>query len=499
MKKMKWFVTALLALSIWAACRKTDRAAGLPVPEDHTGKFFNRHPPDDPLVTVLQQKMQRENAQQPFIENIIRQIGYPRWDMAMVVQQESPADRGQSGDSSIVYIPFVRDSQNVVNAALLFKLSSADTSYQYLADWQYAGYGFDTTGPGLNARDIFHLFARFDGAVFGRSEFKITDGRIFGRPQGEVSRVRLRPAAITTRNNVLVYTTICDLYDHCWAPDGTVPCTECTTSCPQYIYTTVECTSGWVDNGWTPASGGSGGSGTGGGSTGGGGGYPPPTCGSVTTRTDQDPVCGPGWVPPESGTSTPPEPIDSMLGRYYSKIKTTVDSLLAKSIRLNWEHSMIIVMKGDSIYLRNEKTSQDSLSTGVDFQLGPDEILLGYVHAHSSSSLNLNDRSSPSGSDVKALSLKLTKNFVQLTECGNAAYALVIEDPAKAKKFLDSLARYDIDSRLRDSALKAADWFPNWQNATLGALRDVLGQSTKNGIGLYKTTDPMRKSWIKLN
>ncbi|MBL7729803.1 MAG: hypothetical protein JNM88_01385 [Chitinophagaceae bacterium] len=474
--------------------------AAPPVPDGGKAeKFFNRHAADDPLVKSILLKMQRENNQHPFIENIIAKVGYPHWDKAIVMQKVNKTGRVSTDDSSIVYIPFVRDSQNYVNSLLLFKLSPEDTSYQYLSDWQYAEFGFDSTGTGWNAKDVFHLFANFDRAVFGRTNFLITDGRIFGRQENEQTLIKLRPTASQGRNNILVYTTVCDLVDHCWAPEGTVPCQECTTGCSQYIYTTIECTTGWVDDGWTTGGGGTGSGGTGGGSTGGGGGYPPPECGGVAPLTEVDPNCGPGWVPPGGPVFPPAEPIDSMLGRYYSRIKTRVDSLLTKSLLLNWEHSMILVKKGDSIYLKNEKTSQDSLSTEVNFSLGAGEILLGYIHCHSSASSNVNDRSAPSGSDVKALLLYLSKNFTQMTECGNAAYAMVVEDSARAKKFLDSLSRHDLDARIRDSALTIPGWFSNWQNATQVALKNVLGQSTKSGIGLYKTTDPMRKSWIKLN
>jgi len=295
---------------------------------------------------------------------------------------------------------------------------------------------------------------------------------------------------------------VCSVEDVCYGPAwyNTWCNGECNTSCEFYTHTETSCFTYWIEDGWTPAGGGQTGGQTGGGSTGGSGGYPPPQCPGVAARNGVLPGnCQTGWIPPEGGGMIPPAPIDSILSKYSTAIKPRLDSLFAKSLQLNWEHSMIIVQKGDSIYLKNEKTIQDSISTEINFTLGPGEILLGYVHCHPSSSLNIKDRSAPSGSDVKALSLKLTKNFVQITECGNAAYAMVIEDSAKAKRFLDSLARLELDSRIRDSALKVTGWFSDWQNATLVALKNVLGASSKNGIGLYRTTDPMRKSWIKLN
>jgi hypothetical protein len=34
-------------------------------------------------------------------------------------------------------VPFARDSQNYVNAAMVIKASTTDTSFEYRCDWQY--------------------------------------------------------------------------------------------------------------------------------------------------------------------------------------------------------------------------------------------------------------------------------------------------------------------------------------------------------------------------
>jgi hypothetical protein len=220
----------------------------------------------------------------------------------------------------------------------------------------------------------------------------------------------------------------------------------------------------------------------------------------VALRTEVQYGCGVGWVPAGGGGGNSlSQPIDSMLAKYFTAFKAKSDSMLAKSLLLNQEHSMIIVRKGDSIYLKNEATSHDSLSTQVNFSLAPGESSLGYIHYHPSKSLNILDRSAPSGLDVKFLREHLVNNFAQLTECGNAAYAMVIEDTSKARIFLDSLIRLDLNQQLSDSAQKIAGWFGNWQKATQLALVKLLGPASLHGIGIYKSTDVMRKSWIKLN
>ena len=314
------------------------------------------------------------------------------------------------------------------------------------------------------------------------------------------------------------YVEICVDFYVCGDPNGSIY-GVCSNGCdylncaagvgqPGHCYLVSSICDGWWEE---TGGGGGGGGGTGGGTGGSGGGggtggSTPPDCGEggPTSGRNYNP-CGGGWTPipiddePGGGGSTPPEPIDSMLARYSRAIKPRTDSLLAKSLLHNWEHSMIIVKNGDSIYLKNEKTSQDSLSTEVDFTLSPNEIILGYIHCHSSSSSNVNDRSAPSGSDVKYLRERMVTNFVQMTECGNAGYALVIEDPIKAKTFLDSLTRYDLDDQLTTSATNVSGWFSNWQNATQVALINLLGSAASHGIGFYKSTDALRENWIKLN
>jgi hypothetical protein len=49
------------------------------------------------------------------------------------------------------------------------------------------------------------------------------------------------------------------------------------------------------------------------------------------------------------------------------------------------------------------------------------------------------------------------------------------------------------------SAQTVSGWFSNWQGATQTALTKLLGSASLHGIGFYKSTDPMRESWIKLN
>jgi hypothetical protein len=507
--RFKFFLFILAGATVYAACRKTDQPVNQQPTENQATRFFSGHASNDPFVQSITQFVKRENEKYNFVEKLIKQTGYPHWDKAIVTSGKKGIGNRETADSAAtIFIPFVAENQNTVNASLVITTSPSDTSFRFLCDWQYKNRVHGSAATDTTAENLAALFMLLDNNVFEHTRFTLTDSSLFASmpvPPGATGReiVLNNPPPQLSGSNDLQTIIICFYVYVCRTPAwcanrGGCDYLHCPTGVCTYNYTCfdfeVEEGSGGGEEGGTGGSGGN------------GGGWTPPNnpnpCG-VASRTELQEGCGTGWVPTGgsgSGTVPPPaEPIDSLLKRYGRAIKSRADSLLAKSLLLNWEHSMVIVGKRNSIYLKNEKTSQDSLSTGVDFTLGPREVLLGYIHCHSSKSLNVNDRSAPSGSDVKHMREKLARNFVQITECGNSSYAMVVEDSTKAKIFLDSITKYDLDPQIRDSAVKVTGWFFNWQNATQVALLKLLGSASLHGIGLYKSTDPMRESWIKLN
>lgn len=186
-------------------------------------------------------------------------------------------------DTSITMIPFSRPSENYINALLLFRTSATDTAYQFLCDWQYSEYGFDTAQAKWDARNIFHIFSEFEKSVFDHSTFVITDPRIFGDSTVEYLKIELDTSNQLSggRPTILSPVSICTPYRECQ------PCYARPTSlngdemCCYPEYGTV-CTTFWVDDGWTPVSGGQGFPPSGGGHDG----YDPPEspCGRPTGR-----------------------------------------------------------------------------------------------------------------------------------------------------------------------------------------------------------------------
>ena len=504
----------LAALAVYASCRKIDisdeKEKELTL-EQKQIKFYSSHSSSNPYVKALNDYLQRLNVKSDFVEKTINSVGYPIWNKALVSKTGYLGGRGMEDSVTYLYIPFSRENENIVNASLIIRTTPSDTTTDWVCDWQYRDKPRGSKSLPGTAENMAVFFMRLHHATFGDSIFVITDSTLFsgwGTWNVRERRAKIKPNSTGGRGNDQPVYECIDFYE-CGTPDWCYTHGGCDyLNCPTYQCFLIEsycscesnCSGG---SGGTGGAGGGNGTGGGGSGTGGGGGTPPPPeCQPVANKgnnvTPPGEGCPPGWFPPPP---PPPQPelIDSMLARYSRAIKPRTDSLLTKSLLQNWEHSMIIVKNGGSIYLKNEKTSQDSLSTEVDFTLSLNEIILGYIHCHSSASSNINDRSAPSGSDVIFLRERLIANFVQITECGNAGYALVIEDPLKAKTFLDSLTRYDLDTQLRDSAMKVTDWFPNWQNATQIALVKLLGSAALHGIGFYKSTDAIRENWSKLN
>ena len=168
------------------SCRKADKIDNLQSPEiivsnNIENRFFNAHSSADPMVQNITAYIKRKNDSLKFVEKTVGQIGYPRWDKAKVISNLGNIQgRGNAGDSAtITYIPFVRDSEEFVNATMTISASAEDTSFSYLCDWQYTqkNFTFDTSIAD-NAFRYFLFFALQDNNVFGHTRFQILDNDI---------------------------------------------------------------------------------------------------------------------------------------------------------------------------------------------------------------------------------------------------------------------------------------------------------------------------------
>lgn len=314
----------LLLLVITEACRKTDKQDQNYQESIGEARFFNQHSSADPLVKGIAEFMRRKNTKERFVEVTTKKIGFPRWDKARTVKGGAPAGIVSSDNDSvdITYIPFVRDSQNYVNAAWVIKTTPRDTAFGYLCDWQYADYGFDTAQTGWTARNVFHIFSMMDKDVFSRRQFRITDARLLTQQEKDhlynnnlsfdsavVVYTMQSPKQSVSLNSLLMPVTICDDITVCIrrggllafrsvegngnqvlgdCPPGTIPMAA--TICTDVL---VYIPSSGGGNDTPPGNGGGGG-----GSSGPGESSTPPECpGGFSGRNNLIGTCTPGWEP----------------------------------------------------------------------------------------------------------------------------------------------------------------------------------------------------------
>lgn len=217
--------------------------------------------------------------------------------------------RGSTDTSYTTYfVPFVRGSQNFVNASLVINTSPSDTVFYYKCDWQYSEWQNNANGYSDTAMSYAVFFMVMDRAVFGHTKFKITDSLLFRHNNHKAVSVWLDSLSVGGKGNDY-YTPVelCQqtttwgqncpwLRDglNCNGPNGT--CDNCSV-CIEPT-TTTYCWTIWalvVTGGGSGGTGGTGGTGGGGGS---GGSQTPPNCNPTAVKgANANPNCEPGWQP----------------------------------------------------------------------------------------------------------------------------------------------------------------------------------------------------------
>jgi len=311
--KLTILTLMVVGLLMYISCRKVD------TPQNEQGrpnlieeKFFSSHRTADPIEMALVEFLKRNNEKEKFVEKTVKQIGYPRWDKAITKAKARVNGRGSSDSSyNTYYIPFVRDSQNFVNASMIIRTSLSDTSFTYKCDWQYSQIQNNITSISDSAEYFALFFMTLDNNVFGYRKFNIVDTNLFKHGNHRPLQVSFDSANINGRNNLFALVEFCQdvtiSFNDCTYP-GYAECTPTCDGC-------YECTSSlsyeycWEEYVYT-GGGGGGTGGTGGGSGGSGGGSTPPECGGPTpaARSNVAAPCGGGggWTPiPTDGPYVP--------------------------------------------------------------------------------------------------------------------------------------------------------------------------------------------------
>ena len=466
------------------------RQINLPPPETGDSinaieqKFFNTHRTADASEKAIVEYMKRQNDKLHFVAQTVKQIGYPRWDKAIAVSKTDASvnGRGQTGDSAnIYYVPFVRDSENYVNASLVIKTNPADTSFSYLCDWQYSQRNYGSPSVDSTAEHLSLFFMIMDKNVFGHNRFILTDTALFAshprQNDSTLRRVEIHETSNTGGRNNTLTTSICFELIVCGSPNnsackGPNGCDylNCGAT-PAVCYLTTVCidfdepppsggggggsggtgggSGGGGGGGGTGGGSGGGSGGSGGGSGGGGGGGTPPECGEplqpLAGRINVMDPCGPGWVPDYGDgntVSSEPDPCAKV-----APLKT--DTLFKNNInvlktKLSGDREYAYLHKPDGSWptslipgIPNECEVKVSLYTGMT-------NLRNYTHIHNNSCelpifgtedlktigefLNVHKYLSPQHNLMDSL-----MSFGLLTD--SAYYVLVIDNPNSLENF----------------------------------------------------------------
>ena len=314
----------LFLILLFQSCKKSDQVAS---PEKELSslerKFFFTNRTGDLTEGKLVDFLIKQNRSKNFVEKTTKIIGFPRWEKMIAVKRKSGISGRGASDSLLTtyFVPFVRDSQNYVNASLIISVYPNDTTFAYRSDWEYRSkiHGSPSVDSTAEAHAVFFMF--LDNRTFGYTEFYLTDDELFPLSQPIIGgKKKLSFLSISTQSTgkgqSAGYYENCVDFFVCGSPSSptcTGPSGCDYLNCPLppgspgycYLVTTV-CVGGWLDP--TGGSSGSTGSGSSTGSGGGGntgGGAPPPCPGTSTSQRGQTvtPGCDPGWN--GIGTSDP--------------------------------------------------------------------------------------------------------------------------------------------------------------------------------------------------
>lgn len=175
------YVSILAFLLLFISCRKQEKDVQVKLTPNTSVTdpvFFNKYVTQDPIVQKVITYVKKQSEVYNFVPKYHKVIGLPRWDKAIVVSKSgsttSRVTNGSNTDTSMIYVPFAKDSQQVVNAALIVKLAGDSISSRMLFKWQYSFFGYKEKLDNVwNAKDVFNLFVKLDNTVFGTTKFKV--------------------------------------------------------------------------------------------------------------------------------------------------------------------------------------------------------------------------------------------------------------------------------------------------------------------------------------
>jgi hypothetical protein len=324
-----WFTFFLVVLLF--SCRKEQASVSIPQ-EMVADRFFNEHRTNSTEEKQLIDYLSRLNEKKDFINKTAERIGFPRWDKLVKysflsnssgrVASNSTGSSSKQDSATNYIIPFVRDTQNQVNAVMFIQTDKGDTSISYLCDWQYSK--FRTPAQISQAEDVAIFFMLFDRQVNGHTKFDVLDSALFRKNNKKAFSVSIKNTdssntigfSIYSCTLITVFTIDCPLPGNCNGPGGSCD------NCPQYCCKAdVIALCDWVQSVNPPpgfVGGGGSGSDVGGGGSGGNDGAAPPS---------NDDGLRPGWKATQiGGAGLIKKPVLLDLDYMYEELNGQIDN-----------------------------------------------------------------------------------------------------------------------------------------------------------------------------
>ncbi|MBS1578930.1 MAG: hypothetical protein JST29_04750 [Bacteroidetes bacterium] len=312
---LKTVIIAILFAVIILGCKKTDSNLKNPAENQASveAKFFNKNRTGNSEENALINFLQRKNNKEHFVAKTVAQIGYPRWDKMLKKPNKKTlvvgdaAVMGTGGGitaDDVYYIPFVRDSQNYVNAAMVIRTNATDTTLSYKCDWQYKQKQNDVNSLNDAAENFAVFFMVLDNNVFGHTKFKIIDTSIFRNNSRNPREIKLNKHSNNTTSQTLAMVTYCQdvtiAFTNCYNPGHCKGLNGSCDNCAEYCTGYLDYTYCWDEWEWDDFVGGGGGGGgiggDGSGSGGGGGSVPPNPCGVEQPNNTNGATANPGTM-----------------------------------------------------------------------------------------------------------------------------------------------------------------------------------------------------------
>jgi hypothetical protein len=218
-------------------------------------KFFTVSPGTDTLIDRVIEGLKQQNKLTGFIDELAEKEGYAVWNKSMieitpntVTTQTNLTGSHITGNSSdtILYIPLVLENTRYVNS-FIYATLNGNITLKLFRGREYEMHGFDTTKKD-NAALFTTQLMLLSNKVFGYTNFKINDDRIFPQKSGK----HLKNTEFSLRNNSIptssYWVTYMAWVTHYGCGGSVYPCTSAYCDmCNVCVTTTYDVIHTWIE------------------------------------------------------------------------------------------------------------------------------------------------------------------------------------------------------------------------------------------------------------